>query len=131
MIDWEARFDQGKYVFGETPNAFLASQAERVREHERALAGADGEGRNGVWLAEQGLEVTAMTRPLSACGRRMTWRAGAVSASRRKPFRWRTTTGRSGPSISSSPSLSSSLARICETPSSKGCSRRWLRAAPC
>lgn len=57
---WNARFDTPEYIFGTAPNAFLATQAHRLRPGQRALAVADGEGRNGVWLAEQGLEVHAV-----------------------------------------------------------------------
>src|SRR5262245_47488082 len=54
---WEARFSTSGYWFGTAPNAFLASQAQRLVRGQKALAIADGEGRNGVWLAEQGLDV--------------------------------------------------------------------------
>jgi len=57
---WNERFDTPEYIFGTAPNAFLATQAHRLRPGQRALAVADGEGRNGVWLAEQGLEVHAV-----------------------------------------------------------------------
>jgi SAM-dependent methyltransferase len=57
---WEARFSAPDYVFGTAPNAFLASQAHRLAAGQRALAIADGEGRNGVWLAEQGLDVLSI-----------------------------------------------------------------------
>ncbi len=57
---WNARYDTDEYVFGTSPNVFLASQAQRLRAGQTALAIADGEGRNGVWLAEQGLKVHAI-----------------------------------------------------------------------
>lgn len=57
---WEQRFAVEDYVFGEAPNAFLARQKDRLPRTGRALAVADGEGRNGVWLAERGLAVTAV-----------------------------------------------------------------------
>ena len=56
---WDARFDRPDYVFGIEPNAFLAAQADRLRPGQKALCVADGEGRNSVWLAGRGLEVTA------------------------------------------------------------------------
>jgi 2-polyprenyl-3-methyl-5-hydroxy-6-metoxy-1,4-benzoquinol methylase len=56
---WNRRFSAGEYIFGTVPNAFLASQAHRLKPGQRALCVADGEGRNSVWLAEQGLEVVA------------------------------------------------------------------------
>lgn len=56
---WNQRFSVTDYVFGTAPNAFLAANAARLKRGQRALCVADGEGRNSVWLAEQGLEVTA------------------------------------------------------------------------
>jgi SAM-dependent methyltransferase len=56
---WDARFDRGDYIFGTAPNVFLASQGARLTAGQRALCVADGEGRNSVWLAQQGLAVTA------------------------------------------------------------------------
>ncbi len=47
------------YLFGTAPNGFLAAQAGLLHAGQRALSVADGEGRNAVWLAEQGLDVTA------------------------------------------------------------------------
>ena len=57
---WDERFATEAYVFGEAPNAFLVSQQGIVGRCRTALAVADGEGRNGVWLAEQGLSVTSL-----------------------------------------------------------------------
>ena len=56
---WNGRFAAPDYIFGTQPNLFLASQKHRLRPGQRALCVADGEGRNSVWLAEQGLEVSA------------------------------------------------------------------------
>jgi cyclopropane fatty-acyl-phospholipid synthase-like methyltransferase len=57
---WQGRFAAPGYLFGTAPNAFLKSQAHLLRKGERALAIADGEGRNGVFLAEQGLDVLSV-----------------------------------------------------------------------
>ncbi len=57
---WNERFSAEEYLFGTEPNAFLAGQAHRFRPGQRALAIADGEGRNGVWLAGQGLDVLSI-----------------------------------------------------------------------
>ena len=56
---WNSRYAAPDYLFGTAPNAFLAAQQNRLHAGQRALCVADGEGRNSVWLAEQGLEVTA------------------------------------------------------------------------
>jgi SAM-dependent methyltransferase len=57
---WEARFATPDYAFGKEPNYFLQSRRKLLPRHGRALAIADGEGRNGVWLAEQGLNVISV-----------------------------------------------------------------------
>jgi len=56
---WNARFSEPDYIFGTAPNRFLASKAALLRAGQRALCVADGEGRNSVWLAAQGLQVDA------------------------------------------------------------------------
>jgi SAM-dependent methyltransferase len=56
---WDARFARDDNIFGTAPNLFLTQQAPRLRPGQRALCVADGEGRNSVWLAQQGLAVTA------------------------------------------------------------------------
>jgi 2-polyprenyl-3-methyl-5-hydroxy-6-metoxy-1,4-benzoquinol methylase len=57
---WNARYDTDDYIFGTAPNVFLAGQAGLIQPGMRALAIADGEGRNGVWLAAQGAQVHAI-----------------------------------------------------------------------
>ena len=57
---WDTRFAGDNFLFGTRPNAFLASQGARLQRGWKALAVADGEGRNGVWLAEQGLDVLSV-----------------------------------------------------------------------
>jgi SAM-dependent methyltransferase len=57
---WQQRFAQPGYLFGTAPNAFLKAQAHRLRKDQVALAIADGEGRNGVFIAEQGLDVLSV-----------------------------------------------------------------------
>lgn len=56
---WNRRFDQADYLFGVEPNAWLREQAHRWTPGQRILSVADGEGRNSVWLARQGLVVDA------------------------------------------------------------------------
>ena len=62
LTRWNTRYrDAGDdYLFGTEPNRFLAHRADLLRNGRTALCVADGEGRNSVWLAEQGLEVTAI-----------------------------------------------------------------------
>lgn len=58
---WTARYrDAGEdYLFGTAPNKFLAGQGEYFGAGVSVLSIADGEGRNSVWMAEQGCTVTA------------------------------------------------------------------------
>jgi len=59
---WNDRYrDAGEdYLFGTEPNRFLARRAKLLQNGQTALSVADGEGRNSVWLAEQGLQVSAI-----------------------------------------------------------------------
>lgn len=56
---WDSRFQQPHYIFGTEPNAYLRRHAHLWQTGQRVLCVADGEGRNSVWLASQGLEVDA------------------------------------------------------------------------
>jgi cyclopropane fatty-acyl-phospholipid synthase-like methyltransferase len=59
---WSGRYAEAgeDYLFGTAPNKFLASQRHRLQPGWTALSVADGEGRNSVFLAEEGLRVTAV-----------------------------------------------------------------------
>jgi SAM-dependent methyltransferase len=57
---WEGRYRAPEYAFGTEPNYFLASCKALLPRSGKALAVADGEGRNGIWLAEQGLDVLSI-----------------------------------------------------------------------
>ncbi|MES2408302.1 MAG: class I SAM-dependent methyltransferase [Pseudomonadota bacterium] len=57
---WDERYAGEAYIFGTAPNVFLESQVARLQSGQSALAVADGEGRNGVWLAQQGLQVLSV-----------------------------------------------------------------------
>lgn len=57
---WDSRYDTETYLFGTSPNRFLRSEIQRFRPGDHVLAVADGEGRNGVWLAGLGCEVLSM-----------------------------------------------------------------------
>ena len=61
MNHWDQAYsDVEGYKYGEQPNAFLKEQAHRIPARARVLLPGDGEGRNGVWLAEQGHQVCAL-----------------------------------------------------------------------
>ena len=56
---WNRRFEEDAYIFGTLPNAWLRAQTHVWQAGQRVLCVADGEGRNSVWLARQGLAVDA------------------------------------------------------------------------
>ena len=56
---WNKRFEPAGFLFGTEPNEYLKAQAAHFPPSGRALCVADGEGRNSVWLARQGLQVDA------------------------------------------------------------------------
>ena len=59
---WSERYRSvgENYLFGTQPNRFLEKRAALLQNGQAAISIADGEGRNSVWLAEQGLDVTAV-----------------------------------------------------------------------
>lgn len=60
--DWDARYRAEGYLFGTAPNEFLTRCRDVLPAAGLVLCVADGEGRNSVWLAEQGFEVEAFDR---------------------------------------------------------------------
>lgn len=60
MSIWNERYAGQDYHFGTEPNAFLRSQQALLKPGMTCLAVADGEGRNGVWLAQRGLDVLSV-----------------------------------------------------------------------
>lgn len=67
---WDAKYRGTDYFYGVRPNAFLVEESYRLNPGSRVLCLGDGEGRNGVWLAEQGHKVTsvdASPRALQKC----------------------------------------------------------------
>ena len=69
MSVWDERYAGEDYHFGTEPNAFLVSQKHLLKAGMSCLAVADGEGRNGVWLAEQGLDVLSVDSSSVALGK--------------------------------------------------------------
>lgn len=58
---WNDRFSAEPYVYGTRPNAFVAEAGERwLAADQEVLALGAGEGRNAVYLAQQGHAVTAV-----------------------------------------------------------------------
>jgi SAM-dependent methyltransferase len=57
--DWDRRYAGRELLWTAEPNRFLVAETEGL-EPGRALDLACGEGRNAVWLAEQGWRVTGV-----------------------------------------------------------------------
>ncbi len=56
---WDQRYQAEDFVFGTDPNQFLVDSIDLLPKGAILCAG-DGEGRNGVWLAQQGFMVTSV-----------------------------------------------------------------------
>ena len=65
-MSWDQRYASDDYHYGTEPNAFLVAEAHRIAPDARVLAVADGEGRNGVWLAGQGARVHSVDGSIMA-----------------------------------------------------------------
>lgn len=57
---WNQRYAGEEFAYGTAPNDFLVSVAPRFAANGAVLCLADGEGRNGVWLARQGFAVSSI-----------------------------------------------------------------------
>lgn len=55
---WEDRYRNEEYAYGTEVNEFFKSQLDQL-EPGKILFGAEGEGRNGIYAATKGWEVTA------------------------------------------------------------------------
>lgn len=56
---WNERFDKEEFIFGKEPNEYLVQKTTQyLKPNNSVLCIADGEGRNSVWLAKQGMRVT-------------------------------------------------------------------------
>ena len=56
---WDERYNSTEYAFGTEPNDFLVSAADFLPKGKILCLG-EGEGRNAVWLVEQGFDVMAV-----------------------------------------------------------------------
>jgi len=62
---WDQKYGDDHYFYGTEPNVFLMQQAGLIPAGGRVLVTGDGEGRNGVWLAEQGFVVISVDYSMS------------------------------------------------------------------
>ena len=56
---WNEKYANTDYAYGTEPNEFLASAVAKLKRSE-TLSLAEGEGRNAVWLAQQGFTVSSI-----------------------------------------------------------------------
>jgi len=56
---WDQRYNEAGFAYGDQPNGFLVEQV-RMLKPGTCLCLAEGQGRNAIWLAQQGFSVTAM-----------------------------------------------------------------------
>lgn len=57
---WDQRYNQSEFVYGTNPNDFLKENYHNIPKGGKVLCLAEGEGRNAVFLAMQGYQVTAV-----------------------------------------------------------------------
>jgi len=57
---WDQMYAGDGYRYGRRPNAWLAQNMSRLPQAGTVLSVGDGEGRNGVWMAESGFRVTTI-----------------------------------------------------------------------
>lgn len=57
---WDEKYNTPQFVYGTVPNDFLRDNAHHFTTGGKILCIAEGEGRNAIWLAEQGFQVTAV-----------------------------------------------------------------------
>lgn len=58
-MDWDERYSEPGFAYGKAPNDFLASMVDKIPKG-KILSLAEGEGRNAVYMAELGYEVTGV-----------------------------------------------------------------------
>jgi len=57
---WDDRYSKDEFYYGREPNDFLREHCSEIASGGRVLCLAEGEGRNAVFLAKQGYQVTAV-----------------------------------------------------------------------
>ncbi len=65
---WNNRYGGGEYIFGKEPNQYFKSKLDLLKPSNIFLPG-DGEGRNGIYAAENGWNVTSADFSKVAIGR--------------------------------------------------------------
>ena len=58
-MNWDDRYSEAGFTYGTAPNEFLVAVADRIPQG-KILSLAEGEGRNAVYLAARGFQVTGV-----------------------------------------------------------------------
>jgi cyclopropane fatty-acyl-phospholipid synthase-like methyltransferase len=61
---WDERYSEAGFAYGTEANDFLQAEHARIVQRGRVLCLAEGEGRNAVFLAQQGYQVTGVDQSL-------------------------------------------------------------------
>ncbi|MFT7030989.1 MAG: SAM-dependent methyltransferase [Marinoscillum sp.] len=56
---WDSRYANKEYAYGTLPNEFFRESLDKYKPTGKILMPAEGEGRNAVFAAKSGLDVTA------------------------------------------------------------------------
>lgn len=57
---WNSKFSEDGFLYGKEPNWFIKEQAKLFKKSDRVLCLGEGEGRNAIFLAKEGLHVEAL-----------------------------------------------------------------------
>jgi SAM-dependent methyltransferase len=57
---WDQKFAQSEYLYGKEPNAYVAQKSALLKESAEILCLGEGEGRNALFLAQNGHNVSAI-----------------------------------------------------------------------
>lgn len=57
---WDQRYSEPEFAYGQQPNDFLVACLSAIPNNGKVLCLAEGQGRNAVYLAQQGHQVSAV-----------------------------------------------------------------------
>jgi len=57
---WNSKFSRDGFLYGIKPNTFIASKIKLLPRNSQVLCLGEGEGRNAVFFAKKGFDVTAI-----------------------------------------------------------------------
>ena len=85
---WNKKYDTEVYLFGEKPIPFLVDNIHILKKGI-ALDVAMGEGRNGVYLATQGFDVTGFDISEKGLEKHTHWQQKIMSKSKHRLWIWK------------------------------------------